>query len=101
MEFIRATAREGIYNRWDTRAKFWIGRPLADRLGMDAQNKADREDIRAKLNACRKSGMIAIEARLDGKRRPREFVVVGPGAGKSRPSAPDMDQRQGDWGTQQ
>jgi hypothetical protein len=95
MEFIRTTAREGIHNRWDTRAKSWIGRPLADRLGLDAQNKADREDIRAKLNICRKSGMIAVETRLDAKRRRREFVVAGPSAGKGRGPAPDVGQRQG------
>ena len=48
MEFIRTTAREGIHNRWDTRAKYWIGRPLASRLGMDPKDKADRQDIQGK-----------------------------------------------------
>ena len=97
MEFIRATAREGIHNRWDTRAKYWIGRALANRLGLDAQNKADREDIKTKLNACRKSGMIAVETRLDASRQPREFVV----ANEARGPAPDMGPRQGDGEAQQ
>ena len=84
MEFIRATAREGLHNRWDPRAKYWIGRQLADRLGLDPKNKADREDIRAKLNACRKNGMISIERRPDANRRLREFVVAGAENGQGR-----------------
>jgi AAA domain len=86
IEFIRATAQAGVHNRWDTRAKSWIGRALADRLGLDPQNKADREDIRAKLNACRKSGIITIEQRQDAKRRVREYVVAGQAMGSSRPA---------------
>ena len=79
MEFIRATAQAGVYNRWNAQAKYWIGHPLADRLGLDPKNKADRQDIWAKLNACRRNRMIALETRLDANRRPREFVVPGPG----------------------
>ncbi len=81
MEFVQASAREGIYNRWDSRAKYWIGRPLASLIGLDPQNKADRQDIYTKLNACRKNGMIAIQSRQDAQRRVREFVVPGPPPG--------------------
>jgi hypothetical protein len=87
MEFVRATAQAGEYNRWDPRAKFWIGYPLADRLGLDVKNKADRQDIQAKLNACRKSGVIVIKVEQDTKRRKREFVVPGPGSGQQHQSA--------------
>ena len=86
MEFIRATAQAGIDNRWDTRAKHWVGRPLAERLGLDLQNKADREDIKAKLNACRKSGIITIERRQDANRVVREFVVASQATGIARPA---------------
>ena len=87
MEFIRATAQAGVYNRWNTQAKYWIGRPLADWLGLDPKNKADRQDIQAKLNACRKSGVIVIKVEQDTKRRKREFVVPGPGSGQQHQSA--------------
>jgi hypothetical protein len=82
MEFVRATAQAGEYNRWDPRAKFWIGYPLADRLGLDVKSKADRQDIQATLNACRKNGIIVIKVEQDAKRRKREFVVPGPGSGQ-------------------
>jgi len=82
METIRAIAVEGIYNRWDWRARYWIGHEVANRLGLDAQNGADRQDIKSKLNACLRSKIIARESRQDGKRKPREFVVAGPNGGK-------------------
>jgi hypothetical protein len=85
-EIIRAIAQEGIYNRWDWRAKFWIGREVANRLGLDAQNGADRQDITAKLKVCRQFGIISVEARVDERRKRREFVVAGPGRGKAPPS---------------
>jgi hypothetical protein len=100
MEFIWATAREGIYNRWDVRAKDWIGRALADRLGADPQNKADKEDIRAKLNACRRAGMITVETRLDERRKRREFVVAIIRGDKGKGPAPDLGERQGDGDAQ-
>jgi hypothetical protein len=79
MELILSIAVEGVYNRWNSRSKAWIGRALADRLGLDPEDKADKQDIYAKLNACRKSGMIVVEGRQDSKRRVREFVLPGPG----------------------
>jgi hypothetical protein len=87
MEFVRAMAQAGEYNRWDPRAKFWIGYPLADRLGLDVKSSADRQDIQAKLNACRKSGVIVIKVEQDAKRRKREFVVPGPRSRQQHQSA--------------
>jgi AAA domain/Bifunctional DNA primase/polymerase, N-terminal len=78
MEFIRLAVRDTAY-RWDTRAKDWIGKVVADRLGLDPESKADKEDIKAFLSVCRKQGLIAVEERPDDKRRRREFVVSGPG----------------------
>ena len=78
MEFIRLAVRDGAY-RWDTRAKDWIGKVVADRLGLDPESRADKEDIKAFLSVCRKQGLIAVEERPDDKRRRREFVVSGPG----------------------
>jgi hypothetical protein len=97
-EFIEKIAREGTYNRWDPRAKFWIGYPLADRLGLDVKSKADRQDIQAKLNACQKTGVIVIKVEQDANRRKREFVVPGPGVGSNtkapRPDAGEDQRRE-------
>jgi hypothetical protein len=95
IDFIRATAREGVYNRWDSRAKYWIGHALADWLGLDVKNMADRQDVQAKLNACRKSGVISVESRQDDKRRRREFVVPGPASGQNQGPAPEAGHGQG------
>jgi hypothetical protein len=92
MEFIRATAQEGMYNRWNSRAKFWIGRALADHLGMDVENKADNQDINAKLKTCLRTGIIAIEKRKDASRQEREYVI--PGSAKDQRPATDIDRVQ-------
>jgi hypothetical protein len=55
VEFIRREVRAKPY-RWDTRAKDWIGKVVADRLGLDPESKADKEDIKAFLSVCKKQG---------------------------------------------
>jgi hypothetical protein len=96
MEFIRATAQKGIYNRWHTQARYWIGHPLADHLGLDVKNKADRQDVQTKLYATLRAGLISLEQRQDAQRRVRGFVVAGPGSGKAQASSADQSPPQGD-----
>ena len=68
MEFVRRAVREKAY-RWDTRAKDWIGKVVRSRLGLDPENKGDKEDIKAFLRVCKKQGVIAVEERPDAKRK--------------------------------
>jgi hypothetical protein len=56
---------------WDTRAEDWIGKVVADRLGLDPENKGHKEDIKTFLRVCEKKGVIAVEKRPDAKGRPR------------------------------
>jgi hypothetical protein len=77
IQFIGRQVRAKAY-RWDTRAKDWIGKVVADRLGLDPENKGHKEDIKAFLRVCKKQGVIAVEERPDDKRKRREFVVPGP-----------------------
>jgi AAA domain len=80
IQFIGRQVRAKAY-RWDTRAKDWIGKVVADRLGLDPENKAGKEDIKAFLRVW--EGVIAVEERSDAKRKQREFVVPGPGQSAS------------------
>ena len=80
-EFIRSAARTGEY-RWDSRATNWFGKVVATHLGLDVDDRAEKEDMKAILTTCRQRKIIAVERRADAQRRPREFVVVG---GKNRP----------------
>jgi hypothetical protein len=82
MHFIRLAVRDTAY-RWDSRAREWIGYLVADRLGLEVENKADKQDIKEFLGACVRKGIIAIEARLDADRKRRQFVV--PGSSNGRP----------------
>ena len=74
MEFVRRAVREKSY-RLDTRAKDWIGHLVAQRLGLDPSNTADRQDIKEFLRACLKRGIFAVESRTDAKCKERQFVV--------------------------
>jgi hypothetical protein len=82
VEFIRREVWAKPY-RWDTRAKEWIGYLVADRLGLDVENKADKQDIKEFLGACLRKGIIAIGRRPDADRKPRQFVISG--SSNSRP----------------
>ena len=82
IQFIGRQVRAEAY-RWDNRAKDWIGKVVADRLGLDPENKGHKEDTKAFLRVCKKEGVIAVEERPDANRKPREFVVPGPGQSAS------------------
>jgi hypothetical protein len=82
IQFIGRQVRAKAY-RWDTRAEDWIGKVVADRMGLDPENKGYKEDIKTFLRVCEKKGVIAVEKRPDAKGRPREFVVPGPGQSAS------------------
>jgi hypothetical protein len=74
MHWIRETARRGNYRR-DPRSPEWIGRPLADRLGLD--DEGDRVALKAILKTWFANKVLATEVRQDASRHPKEFVVPG------------------------
>jgi hypothetical protein len=76
MYWMRDTARQGAYRR-DPRSPDWIGRPLAKRLGLDADEPGDRKKLSAILKVWFANGVLAAETRKDASRHEREFIVPG------------------------
>jgi AAA domain len=76
MRWMRDCVRDGDYRR-DVRSADWVGRPLAQRLGLDPDDKGDRKRLGTILNAWFANGALATEIRKDDQRKKREFVVPG------------------------
>lgn len=73
---LRALAGAGSYRR-DPRSPDWIGRPLAEMLGLDIGEKGQAARIKNILKAWFANGALTVEIRPDQQRKPREFVVPG------------------------
>ncbi len=76
MHWMRETVRQGDY-RLDPRSPDWVGRPLADRLGLDADDPGDRHKLIIVLKTWLSNGVLTTETRKDKARREREFVTPG------------------------
>ena len=63
--------------RADNRADKWVGHLIAHRFGLDADSPPDRRRIMATWRQLVQEGTLAVEERLDDKRRARDFVVPG------------------------
>lgn len=63
--------------RQSPQAKDWVGVAVADCLGMDLDNKAEKKRITLMIKEWTKNGALAVEVRLDSSRQPRPFVIVG------------------------
>ncbi|ASJ91262.1 AAA family ATPase [Porphyrobacter sp. CACIAM 03H1] len=62
----------------NVQASDWVGRAVADALGLDAGDKKDKGRISSLLASWINSGALAVEKRKDkAKGRERPFVVVG------------------------
>jgi hypothetical protein len=55
----------------------WVGHAVADVLGLDASDKADRTRIKGLISGWKASGALRIQMRKDGSRHERPFVVPG------------------------
>lgn len=73
--------------RESERAQHWAGKAVAQALGLDLDNKAERARIKAVLKMCVTNGWLRIEARRDGNREMRSWIVVG------ELVAPEIDDR--------
>lgn len=73
----RAVAEGGPW-RASVQAKDWVGRPIAEALGLDLDNPADRTKVKALLKTWTATGMFVTVDGIDPIRRDRrQFVEVG------------------------
>jgi hypothetical protein len=64
--------------RADVQAKAWVGKAVAEELGLDPDNKAHRAKIKTMLKTWEKNGALKRETRTDPARRTdHPFIVVG------------------------
>jgi hypothetical protein len=74
MRWMREKVRRQNY-RYDPRSPDWVGLALAKHLRLDPE--ADRKKLNAILRAWYANGVLAVEARKDGLRHERQYVVAG------------------------
>jgi len=55
----------------------WVGRCIADVLGLDLEDVAAKARVRGLLNTWVRNGILTVVERQDGKRKSRKFVEVG------------------------
>jgi AAA domain len=65
----------GGLDREDSQAEKWAGKAVAQSLGLNVENKADKAKAKATLAGLIKGGHLKKETRDDGKSRPRKHVV--------------------------
>ena len=58
-------------------AKNWVGRVIAEIMGAEISNAADKHRVKAVLSDMISKGELKVERRLDASRHPRDFVVSG------------------------
>jgi hypothetical protein len=77
MHRVRSLAQTGRYRK-DVRSDEWIGRAVAEILGLDTDDKGHRRRIGGILKVWFKNGVWATEDREDKRRKLRKFIVPGP-----------------------
>lgn len=63
--------------RKDAQAKEWVGRAVADVLGLDLENPAEKEKVKTILKTWFANGKLADDLRPDDNRKEKVFVSVG------------------------
>lgn len=63
--------------RENVQAKDWVGKPIARALGLDPDDKADRQKIKSLLKTWIANGMFVVVMGTNEKNRPTPFVEVG------------------------
>lgn len=66
--------------RADSQAANWIGKAIAEVLGLDADSKSGKEQAKRVLKIWLDNGALAKERRPDRNRELREFIIPGPEA---------------------
>ena len=76
MHQVRAIAAEGNYRK-DSRSEDWIGHAVAEVLGRDMDDEADRKQVKQILKTWFENRVLTAEPRRDEHRKTRVFVVPG------------------------
>jgi hypothetical protein len=76
MRSVRQIAAEGAYRK-DARSDDWIGYVVAEVVGLNPDDKADRKIVSTALSAWFANGVLAIKRRKDEHRKERPYVVPG------------------------
>ncbi|ACA15749.1 RecA-family ATPase-like protein [Methylobacterium sp. 4-46] len=66
--------------RADVQAKNWVGHPIAEALGLNPDDKRDRDRIKALLRTWIRMRMFVVVQGRDEKSKPRPFIEVGEAA---------------------
>jgi hypothetical protein len=66
----------GGLDREDSQAEKWAGKAVAESLGLNVDDKADKARAKTTLAGLIKGGILKKETRADGKSRPHKHVVV-------------------------
>jgi hypothetical protein len=73
----RLIAEPGRAWREDIRATDWAGHAVAQALGLDLDDPAERARVKTLLKTWLGSGLLDIDAQVDANRKERKYVVVG------------------------
>jgi hypothetical protein len=90
MHRVREMARNGPY-RSSAQASDWIGRAVAEVLGLDVENEADKKQIKTILKTWFANGVLDTEEREDAHRHHKTFVVPGNWNEADNQAAADAD----------
>jgi hypothetical protein len=63
--------------RADVQAASWVGKAVAEVLGLDLEDAADKSKAKSMVKKWVTNGVLVVVKRLDEKRRPKRFVEVG------------------------
>jgi hypothetical protein len=74
--WMREAVQQGNY-RVDPRSPDWVGRLLAERLGLDPEKPGDRKKLNSILRVWFANKVLAVEQRQDDARHTRQYVVPG------------------------
>jgi hypothetical protein len=76
LDSVQAKVSAGRWRK-DVQAKDWVGKAVADALGLDADNRADKSRIISLLKTWIANGALKVVKQDDEKRMERAYVVVG------------------------
>jgi RecA-family ATPase len=73
----QAAVAEGGPWRKDVQAKEWVGKPIAEALGLDVGKKADKAKVTGMIRQWLEDGALVEVKRQDDNRKDRSYVEVG------------------------
>jgi hypothetical protein len=74
--------------RKDVQARDWVGKAVAEALGLDLDKATDRERVKTLLACWIKTGALKTVTRKDANREDKVYVEVGQAAAPPPPPPP-------------